>query len=49
MNSEKPPIHDPEPDGMASPTRPVNLARLGLWLSLVAPSVIALMVVFQPG
>ena len=49
MNTEPPPIMDPNPGTGLPPSNPVNLARLGMRLSLVAPVVILLMLLLKPG
>jgi hypothetical protein len=47
MNPEPPPILDP--NSSLPPVEPANLARWGMRLSLVAPVVILLMFLMEPG
>jgi len=47
MNNEPPPTVDPRVG--LSPAKPANLARLGMRLSLLAPLVILLFLLIQPG
>ena len=46
---ETPPVLEPNLDNGLPPIQPANLARAGVYLSLVAPLVILAMVLIQPG
>jgi hypothetical protein len=49
MNAEPPLLPEPGLETGLPPANRVNLARWGMRLSLVAPLVILLFLVFQPG
>ncbi len=49
MSMDTPPILEPNLDNGLPPVKPANLARCGVYLSLVAPSVILLLLLIQPG